>query len=90
MRNRVALLAVILTCLKTLLDIDQVGGQVPVGQKFICGSPEELDTGLIVEGYKFTRGAWPWMVALMFKRDEEPLKFFCGGTLVSPNKVVTG
>lgn len=53
-----------------------------------CGVPSQ-STSLVVGGKEFTRGTWPWMVALMQKNSTPP-KLFCGGVLVSANKVVTG
>lgn len=45
--------------------------------------------GAIVGGKNFTRGDFPWNVALMDKRKTPP-EFFCGGTLVSSSHVITG
>ena len=59
-------------------------------QNPVCGVPSQLSQGLIYNGESFQRGSWPWMVALMYKMRAKPLKFFCGGTLVSDKKVVTG
>lgn len=55
-----------------------------------CGVSSALGIGLIVNGQGFDRGKWPWMVALMKKRKSEPPRFFCGGTLVSATRVLTG
>lgn len=54
----------------------------------VCGIPSQV-TSLIVNGAYFDRGTWPWMVAVM-ERAVSPPKFFCGGVLVSLNKVLTG
>ena len=39
--------------------------------------------GRIVNGVEAKRGAWPWMVRMMFG------PFTCGGTLVKPNLLIT-
>lgn len=44
---------------------------------------------LIVGGQNFTRGAFPWIVALLHTGWTPP-KFFCGGTLISKTFVITG
>lgn len=53
-----------------------------------CGIPSQT-TGLVIGGEEFIRGQWPWMVALMQKNSTPP-KLFCGGVLISSNKVLTG
>lgn len=53
-----------------------------------CGIPSQA-TSLIISGYGFQRGTWPWMVALLEKTTSPP-KLFCGGVLVSTTKVLTG
>lgn len=53
-----------------------------------CGNPSQ-STSLVINGNDFQRGTWPWMVALMLKTASAP-KLFCGGVLVSSNKVLTG
>lgn len=55
-----------------------------------CGVAGIVGRGLIVSGKSFERGKFPWMVALMEKINSEHPTFFCGGTLVSTNKVMTG
>lgn len=54
----------------------------------VCGFPSQV-TSLIIGGDSFQRGTWPWMVAMM-RKTMSPPKFFCGGILVSLNKVLTG
>lgn len=46
-------------------------------------------TGFIVRGQRFSRGDFPWIVALLHTRDGPP-SFFCGGTLISSTFVVSG
>lgn len=53
-----------------------------------CGTPSQ-STSLVINGNDFQRGNWPWMVALMLKTTTTP-RLFCGGVLVSANKVLTG
>lgn len=56
-----------------------------------CGvASTPLVINRIAMGDQFVRGKWPWMVSLMSQKEKEPLEFFCGGTLVSTTKVVTG
>lgn len=45
--------------------------------------------GLIVHGQPFPRGAFPWIVALMFTETRPPT-FFCAGTLISKTFVISG
>jgi secreted trypsin-like serine protease len=52
-----------------------------------CGVPSQ-SIGLIIKGDNFTRGKWPWMVALTLKVGDTN-KFICGGVLVSRTKVLT-
>lgn len=54
-----------------------------------CGVPNTQGSGLIYGGDSFSKGAWPWMTALLFRKASTP-KFFCAGTLISKTKVVTG
>lgn len=43
-------------------------------------------TGFIVNGTASQRGAWPWIASLHKAKGD---KFYCGGTLISTNVVVT-
>lgn len=52
-----------------------------------CGVPIR-PSGFIVHGQEFPRGDFPWIVALMHK--SRPPSFFCSGTLVSSNYVISG
>lgn len=56
--------------------------------KFSCGV-RKLGSGLIYGGRDFTRGEYPWIVALMNTENTVPT-FFCGGTLISLNFVLSG
>ena len=42
--------------------------------------------GLIVNGTESQRGAWPWVVAIFGKAEDN---FLCGGSLLGENMVVT-
>lgn len=53
-----------------------------------CGV-SKLNFGLIVKEQSFSRGSFPWIVALMYTATE-PASFFCGGTLISTTFVVSG
>lgn len=53
-----------------------------------CGIPQQQGIGLIIGGQNMER-SWPWMVALL-ERSRGKYNFFCGGTLISKTKVVTG
>lgn len=58
----------------------------------ILGSGESFKAegiGLVAGGQGFTRGKWPWMVAI-FGRAEEKWQFRCGGTMISNKHVLTG
>lgn len=46
-------------------------------------------SGLIVHGEDFPRGTYPWIVALMHTGFESP-KYFCAGSLISKNFVISG
>jgi hypothetical protein len=60
-------------------------------QNIQCGFPsirnKNMDFNLkIIGGRVAKRGAWPWQVAILNRYKEA----FCGGTLISPNWVLTG
>lgn len=46
-------------------------------------------TALISKGQNFTRGDFPWIVALM-DATIKPVEYFCGGTLISSTFVISG
>lgn len=51
-----------------------------------CGSVDVLDPR-ISGGSETQRGEWPFIAALYYV---EELKFFCGGTLITKQHVLTG
>lgn len=53
-----------------------------------CGVPK-LSLGLVVRGRNFSRGDFPWMVALTYTNTQPP-SFFCGGIIISTTYVLTG
>lgn len=53
-----------------------------------CGVPK-ISKGLIVLGRSFSRGDFPWIVALMYSKVSPPT-YFCAGTLVSSTFVLSG
>lgn len=53
-----------------------------------CGV-SKVNTGYIVGGKSFSRGSFPWIVALTYTKSE-PSKFFCGATLISSKFVTSG
>lgn len=55
-----------------------------------CGVPTKLPTGLIFKGQNFTKASWPWLVALLSRKPKSQPDFFCGGTLITRSRVVTG
>lgn len=60
-------------------------------QNFQCGFPsirnKNTDFTLKIIGGRVSRkGAWPWQVAILNRYKEA----FCGGTLISPNWILTG
>lgn len=61
---------------------------VESNQNVTCGISKG-PSGFVVRGQKFSRGDFPWTVALLFVGNDPP-KFFCGGTLISATFVVTG
>lgn len=44
---------------------------------------------LVIDGERFERGAFPWLVALLYTANNQE-KFFCGGVLVNNATVLTG
>lgn len=50
-----------------------------------CGT-SGYSTGFVINGTQSRQGEWPWLVALF---SSETDKFFCGGTLLSENMVLT-
>lgn len=56
--------------------------------KNLCGVPK-IVSERIHFGEIFTRGSFPWIVALMLKGVDQP-GFFCGGTMISNKFVVSG
>lgn len=60
------------------------------GTKKACGVVDHKGS-LIVNGTDVKPGDYPWMVALMEKKDlRGDNKYFCSGVLVSLTKVLTG
>lgn len=53
-----------------------------------CGV-SKIPKGLIVKGSGFSRGEYPWIVALI-QTKFMPASFFCGGNLISSTFVITG
>lgn len=53
-----------------------------------CGVPKSM-SGLIVRGQNFSRGSFPWMVALL-TTEKQPPAYFCSGSLISRTYVVSG
>lgn len=54
-----------------------------------CGV-SQVTTGFIHHGAGFKRGTYPWLVAMMLKTNYTTPQFFCGGTIISSNFVLTG
>lgn len=53
-----------------------------------CGVAK-VSSGFIVRGENFARGNFPWIVALTYIKEQPPI-FFCGGTIISSNFVISG
>lgn len=68
------LLVICLTVSSTLINAQNQCG--------ISGNP----SGLIVNGTLSEQGAWPWIVAIYYRQNDQ---FICGGTLVASNVVIT-
>ncbi|XP_060806597.1 CLIP domain-containing serine protease B9 isoform X4 [Amyelois transitella] len=64
--------------------IDSIPTQVECG--VVAGGNERLP--LIYNGQSYSRGDWPWLVAL-YKRKDGSLTFICSGTLISDRHVVS-
>lgn len=54
-----------------------------------CEIPS-VNRGLAIGGSEVARGSYPWMVALMFLKEDKPPLYFCGGSLISKKHVLTG
>ena len=54
---------------------------------FVLGKAQQVN--FVFLGDSFSRGEFPWMVALLDKITNPPA-FFCAGTLISWRHVVTG
>lgn len=59
----------------------------PVECGVIAGGNEKVP--LIFNGQSYSRGDWPWLVAL-YRNKEGSLTFICAGTLVSERHVISG
>lgn len=51
-----------------------------------CGLADKA-SGLIIGGTEASRGKYPWLAALFFA---EKNVFFCGGSLISKEHILTG
>lgn len=54
-----------------------------------CGISRVKSDASIESGGDFSRGTWPWMVAIL-EKTETSYKYFCTGTFILENKVLTG
>lgn len=52
-----------------------------------CGFGESEFEGQIAGGTPSSRGKWPWLVALIYRKYDQ---FFCGGSLISAKHVLSG
>ena len=66
-------LIISITLIKSL--DSQECGRVKVGTSFSVGSEYA------------TRGQWPWLAPLFYRKDDE---FFCGSTLISKRHLLSG
>lgn len=69
--------------------IDSTDLETSQENKNTCGV-SQVYTGLIYQGHSFLHGAYPWIVALKKKSPHYLPKFFCGGTIISSNFVLSG
>lgn len=53
-----------------------------------CGQREN-SLSLVVGGESFTRGEWPYTVAIFYVESRGP-QFICGGTIISRTALLTG
>lgn len=44
----------------------------------------------IVNGQAFERGAYPWIVALLYQEEGMTPKYFCGATVLSSSFIISG
>ena len=58
------------------------------GCKLECGLSSRPKISYIVHGTVSDRVSWPWHVAI-FRQTEEGLTYYCGGTLISRNVIIT-
>merc|ERR1719505_548976 len=54
---------------------------IPPGQ---CGKPK-ISSGRVINGVDAKKGTWPWQVLIRFLDDPH-----CGGSIVSPFRIITG
>lgn len=72
-------LSALIICLLISINLIIIEGQNTCG---ISGTP----SGLVVNGTVSQRGAWPWTASI---HKIEGDQFFCGGTLIATNIVLT-
>lgn len=76
-------------CLCVVCDaIIKSSGTSPEKPRRHCGYPK-IGRATVLGGEKFSRGDLPWMVPL-FDKTFEPLKYFCGGTIISTRHILSG
>ncbi len=69
-------------------DASEISGTQQMSDVDNCGL-SSINTTMIAFGEDYRRGTFPWTVALMHKAPSSP-KFFCGGTLISKDYVISG
>lgn len=79
MRSTFHIFAVVLFCFAS--DISSASKDLE------CGFGRSEFVGYIVGGEPSTRGAWPWLVALIHTENDQ---FFCSGSLISAKHVLSG
>jgi len=52
--------------------------------------PHIIEKGEIVQENAIERGAVPWIVALLRTNNRDQPTFFCGGTLITAQHILTG
>lgn len=67
----------------------QAQGNTKWNNEQSCGLRDRFES-LIVGGNKYSRGSWPFLVAIFHTKDGTSFQFICGSTLISMKSVVTG
>lgn len=87
--NLIAMIATVVILLVVVTESARIKRQDRYESDKICGSAAG-SAGLIIGGDYLPRGRFPWMVALMYLRENGISSFSCGASLISTKHVLTG